>query len=316
MNMRVDVRLLAIGLAALLAGTTAYAEPTLEPLVRDLRIGFLVSSGEVLLPIETANDSKSRFTDTLWHLERDQRRREWTRRLDANPDLLLETPLRLALGAPVTVLHDGGAHAAVIDGFGSLGAGCGEAEPSWRLQLRHPLADPGLWHWDDWARDHLPTPVLVNLGSTVVVQPPTPAVDDDLPAGLLPELAAAGLLKDQNRSLRAGPVRVVYSAPTFDVQQRPVGAMRSIWTESNGQYRLRHRINVHFGAESLVWKAISRHVPRTQSFIGEVHAVLEHGGHLFLLTRKLGWEADSVSLRRLGEGTLDPVLIDSLDKGC
>ena len=315
-DVRIGARLLGIGLAALLAGTAGYAEPTSESLVRDLRIGFLVSPVEVLLPIEIADDPQSRFTDRWRYRERDVRRRNWMKRIEANPKALFETPLRLPIGATVTVLHDGNAHPAVIDGFGSLAAGCGETEPSWRLHLRSPLADPGLWHWNDWAREHSPTPVLINLGTRADVQPSTLAYDDDLPAGLLSKLAAAGLLEGENRSLRAGPIWVVYGAPTFDAEQRPVGAMRSIWLESEGRYHLRHRINIHPNVDSLIWKAVSSDASRTQSFVGQVHALLNHAGYLFLLTRRLGWESDFASLGRLGDGTLDPVLIDGIDKGC
>ena len=43
---------------------------------------------------------------------------------------------------------------------------------------------------------------------------------------------------------------------------------------------------------------------------------LAHAGQLFLLTRTMGWESDLVTLGQLGDGTLDPVLIDGLNWGC
>ena len=329
------------------AESAGHAEPTHEALVEDLRIGFLIASGQILVPIDTVDDPHARFTDSGWYRERDRRRRDWMRRLEANPQALLEAPLRLAIGEQVTVLHAGSAYPAVVDGFGSLAAGCGETEPAWTLEVRNlrdsdpthdtshqhddeaagpesygqegaRLSNPGLWHGTDWDREHSPTPVLVHLGTDQTVQPPTLAVDVELPAGLLARLAAADLLKGENRALRAGPVWAVYGARTFDRQRRPVGAIRSIWIESDGTYHLRHRATSNPSFEGMLKGHMDpeRRAFRARSFVGQIHAASAHAGQLFLLTRIQGWESHLVSLRQLGDGTLDPVLIDGLDRGC
>ena len=187
---RIDVRVgasfLGLGLAGILAASDGHAGR--GPGSRSAhRFHCLLGRGA---PSDRdVDDPRSRFTDIKWYRERDQRRGGWMRRLEANPQALFEIPLRLPVGAQVTVLHDGGAHPQVIDGFGSLPAGCGEAEPAWRLRVRTTrassgvvhapagsherdderadsgvhstrvarFADPGPWHANDWAREHSPT---------------------------------------------------------------------------------------------------------------------------------------------------------------
>ena len=251
--------------------------------VRDLRIGFIVSSGEVLLPIETSGDP--RFVEPAWRL-RVRTTRESSDFVHA-PASSHERDDERA---------DSGVHRPGV--------------------VR--LADPVPWQANDWAREHSPNPVLIDLGADSVVKPPILAVDDDLPASLRSELAAADLLKGQNRSLRAGPIWVVYGARTFDAQRRMVGGIRSIWLQSNGRYHLRHTTTTNPTFEGMMrkWMSEQSHAYRAHSFVGQVHALLAHAGQLFLLTRTVGWESDLVTLGQLGDGTLDPVLIDGLDSGC
>ncbi|MCY4057230.1 MAG: hypothetical protein OXG44_04435, partial [Gammaproteobacteria bacterium] len=122
------------------AGTPTPVEPTDEvgeALIRELRIGFVRPSGDIVWPLETLEEPR-RFALPLWSKERQARRRIWRRDQQPDPELVGESVaqarLRLSVGTTVNVLHDGRTYRAVIEGFTVLRAGCGEGEPGWRAR--------------------------------------------------------------------------------------------------------------------------------------------------------------------------------------
>ncbi len=288
-----------------------------EAIIHDLRIGFLAATGDVLWPVEEPDEPAIRFTDDGRWKERDNRRRQWMKQAEDDPEALANAEFRLTVGATVTVLHDGRATRAMVDGLEWLDAGCGEKEPVWRasttgLHARAP------WPEERWDRSRPATPVLIDLGGGQAIEPPTMATDAELPAGLLKELAARDLLERENRSLRLGPLWVVYSARLTDAKGRLVGSVRTIWRASAGSFRLLDSAASSATYEEMVtkWHDPQRHALSHNSGVGQVHALLAHDSRLFLLVRRVGWESSTVLLQELREGVLETVLIDAFDRGC
>lgn len=309
------------GLCCCSAGAPARepADEVREALIRDLRIGFVRPSGDVVWPVETLDEPR-RFTLPLWSTERQARRRNWTPELD--PESVVEGRLRLSVGATVDVLHDGRTHRAVIEGFTVLRAGCGKAEPGWRARPVEGqgidgntvgLNHPALWP-SHFPHMHRSFPVLVSLGSPPP-RPPVTAVDDELPAGLLAELAEKGMLEGERQSLRTGRLWTVYGARTIDAGGRKIGSLRSIWRESADAYELLVEKTTDPRSEEIILDMVG-HSYDFDSSVGQVHAKLEHDGRVFFLSRYLGWESELVFLEELLPDRLERVLLDGLDQGC
>ena len=318
----------AVALAAFCScsmGAPSPDEPpdeTTEALVRDLRIGFVRPSGEIVWPVETLEEPR-RFALPLWSKEREARRRIWKPDLQPDPEWVGEERLRLSVGTTANVLHDGHTHPVVIEGFTILRAGCGEAEPGWRARTmpahedpdQGSVGDPALWT-SPYPHRQRPFPVLVSLDG--VQQPPVAAVEGELPAGLLIALAERNLLEGEHRSLRTRRVWTVYGARTVDARGRNVGSLRSTWSESSDGYRLlaEKATNPTFEEMILKWVDPENHSYNFDSAVGQVHAKFEQGGRVFFLTRYLGWESERVFLEELRAGGLVRILHDGLDRGC
>ena len=326
--------LLAVVVAVLWVPSVAATDPV-EPadeardaLVRNLRIGFVPPTGDVVWPIETTEESATRFAPPLWSEERDARRRRWAPDLSAAPPPMLEEQLRLSVGATVMVLHDGRSLEAVIDGFTILKVGCGEAETGWRARLAatsqsqgidpatNGLRDAALWRSRYSRREPRPFPVLVSLDNAAF-DPPIAAHQDDPPPGLLADLAGHDLLEHRRRLLRTGRFWTVYGARHVDLG-RKIGSVRSIWQESDGGYRLMVKKATNPTFEEMITTSVvqERQAFRADSAVGQVHALFSHAGRSFFLSRYLGWESDLVFLEELRATGLEPILVDGLDRGC
>ena len=296
-----------------------------EALVRYVRIGFVRPSGDIVWPVETGQDSSTRFAPPLWSQERESKRTRWDPDLPADHEPVVEGPLRLPIGAAVAVLHDGRRFEAIIKGLTVLRAGCGQAEPGWRARIVEGrgspsrkedagLDDPLLWSAPDEPRSF---PVLVSFDGPTL-QPPVAAVDDHLPADLLVALAEQDLLEGERRSLRTDRLWTVYGTRTIDAHGRQVGSLRSTWTASKGGYR---RLTVDDATNPTYEEKIIKWVLHHQSyhfdsFVGQVHAMFEHGGRVFFLSRYLGWESEQVLLEEPRADALAAILHDGLDRGC
>ena len=325
------------------AGAPAPVETTdevREALTRDLRIGFVRPSGDIVWPVETLEESAWRFSpphrasgmNTPAFRKRESMRRRWDRwEPDAPPDPepVVEGSLRLRIGATVAVLHGGRRFEATIEGFTFLRAGCGQAAPGWRARTVEAhraqnvdddgdgLIDPVLWR-SPYPHMQRPFPVLVGFDSAPF-QPPMTAVDDDLPAKLLVALAEQDLLEGERRSLRTGRLWTVYGARSIDARGRKVGSLRSTWRESKDQYdRLMAEDTTNPSYEEMIikWADPENQPYRFDSFVGQVHAKFAHGGREFFVTRYRGWESEAVVLEELLPDRLEPVLLDGLDDGC
>lgn len=326
------------GFCCCLAGASAPGESTdevREALIRDLRIGFVRPSGDIVWPVETLEESAWRFSPP--HLasgmnkpafrKRESMRRRWGRwEPDApDPEPVVEGSPRLGIGATVAVLHDGRRFEAIIEGFTFLPAGCGQAAPGWRARTVKAhgaqnvdedgdgLNDPELWRS---THSHIPFPVLIGLDGAPF-QPSMAAVDDDLPADLLVALAEQDLLEGERRSLRTGRLWTVYGARTI-AHGRRVGSLRTTWRESTNEYRrLMAEDATNPTYEEMIIKWHRRdHSYTFDSAVGQVHARFDHGGRVFFLSRYIGWESERVRLEEVRPGGLEPVLLDGLDNGC
>ena len=321
-------------------GAPAPVQPTdevREALVRDLRIGAVRPSGDIVWPVETLEESAWRFSpplstgmDTPTFRKRESMRRRWGRwepDMPPEPEPVVEGSPRLPIGATVAVLHRGRRFEAVIEGFTLLRAGCGQAAPGWRARTvqSHGTTDedddgpndPVLWS-SPHPRMPRPFPVLVGLNGAPF-RPPTTAVADDLPAGLLLALAEQDLLEGERQSLRTGRLWTVYGARTIDAHGRKVGSLRSTWRKSKNQYsRLMAEDTTNPTYEEMIikWGDPENHSYRFDSAVGQVHAKFEHGGRFFFLSRYIGWESDLVFLEEVRPGGLEPVLHDGLYHGC
>ena len=316
------------------------ADEIRDALIRDLRIGFVRPSGDVVWPVETLEESAWRFSpahlasgmNTPAFTKRESMRRRWGRwEPDAPPDAepVVEGSPRLRIGAMVAVLHGGRRIEAIIEGLTFLRAGCGQAAPGWRARTAQShggqysdedgegLNDPILWR-SPYPHMQRPFPVLVGLDGAPF-QPPMTAVDDDLPADLLVALAEQDLLEGERRSLRTGQLWTVYGARTIDVHGRKVGSIRSTWRESTNQYsRLMAEDTTNPSYEEMIikWTDPENQSYRFDSFVGQVHANFAHGRRDFFVTRYRGWESEQVLLEEVRPGGLEPVLLDGLDHGC
>lgn len=162
----------------------------------------------------------------------------------------------------------------------------------------------------------MPFPVLIGLDGAPF-QPPMAAVDDDLPADLLLALAEQNLLESERRSLRTGRLWTVYGARTIDAHGKNVGSLRTTWSESKNEYRrlvAEDATNPSYEEMIIKWHR-NQHSYTFDSAVGQVHAMFEHGGRAFFLSRYIGWESERVLLEEVRPG-LEPVLLDGLDKGC
>lgn len=355
----IDLRPISIlvpvaGFCCCSVGAPAPVEPideVREALIRDLRIGFVRPSGDIVWPVETLEESAWRFSpphlasgmNTPAFKKRESMRRRWGRwepewgrwwkpELPSDPEPVVEGSPRLRIGATVAVLHDGGRFEAIVEGFTFLIAGCGQAAPGWRARtvVVHEAQnvdedgdgsnDPALWRsthsWQS-THSHMLFPVLIGLDGAPF-QPPITAVDEDLPGDLLVALAERDLLEGERRSLRTGRLWTVYGARTIDAHGRKVGSLRSTWRESKNQYsRLMAEDTTNPSYEEMVIKWHQEHHAYTfDSAVGQVHAKFEHGGRVFFLSRYIGWESDKFLLEEVRPGGLDPVLLDGLDHGC
>ena len=165
------------------------------------------------------------FRAALWSKEREARRRRWEPDLQPAPETVGKEPLRLSIGATVSVLHDGHTYRAVVEGFTVLRAGCGDAEPGWRARTvaTHGsqgvdpdvdgLRDPAIWRSRFSHMEPSTFPVLVGLGGRPL-QPPVTAIDHELPAGMLAALADQELLAGKRRAMQTGRYWTVYGART------------------------------------------------------------------------------------------------------
>lgn len=310
------------------AGGPEPADEVREALIRDLRIGFVRPSGDVVWPVETLDEPR-RFALPLWSKEREARRRIWRGDPQPDPESVAEERLRLSVGATVDVLHDGRTYRAVIKGLTVLRAGCGEWEPGWRARIVPPhgsqgvdqdtdgLDDPALWI-SPYPHMRRPFPVLVGLDG-VPFQPPVTAVDDDLPSGLLVALAEQDLLEGERRSLRTGRLWTVYGARMIDVHGRKVGALRTTWRESADGYlklMVDDTTNTTYEEMIIKWVDPQNHSYHFDSAVGQVHAKFAHGGRDFFLSRYRGWESELVFLEELRPDGFERVLLDGLDQGC
>ena len=322
-------------------GAPAPVRPTdevREALVRDLRIGFVRPSGDIVWPVETLEESAGRFSaemNTPMFRKRESMRRRWGRwnwrgwvpDMPPEPEPVVEGSPRLPIGATVAVLHGGRRFEAVIEGFTLLRAGCGQAAPGWRARTvqSHGAtdedddgpSDPVLWRSPN-PRVQRPFPVLVGLDGAPF-RPPMTAVDDDLPADLLVALAEQDMLEGERKSLRTGRLWTVYGARTIDAHGRKVGSLRSTWRESKNQYsRLMAEDTTNPTYEEMIikWGNPENHSYIFDSAVGQVHAKFEYGGRFFFLSRYIGWESDQVFLEEVRPGGLEPVLLDGLYHGC
>ena len=318
------------GLCCCSAGAPAPepADEVREALIRDLRIGFVRPSGDVVWPVETLEEPR-RFALPLWSEERQARRRIWRPDLQPDPKSVVKGRLRLSVGTTVDVLHDGRTYRAVIEGFTVLQAGCGEWEPGWRAQILAAhrsqdvdrdsggLDDPALWRSPYTHMEPSPFPVLVGLGGPPL-QPPVTATDDELPPGLLVALADRELLEGERRSLRTGPFWTVYGARTIDDRGRKVGSFRSVWRETGDGYQLvaEDATNPTFEEMITKWVDPDRQSYNFDSAVGQVHAMLDLGERVFYLSRYKGWESELVFVEELRPDRLERVLHDGLDRGC
>lgn len=316
------------GLCCCSAGGPEPPDEVREALIRDLRIGFVRPSGDVVWPVETLDEPR-RFALPLWSKERETRRRIWSSDLQPNPEAVVEGRLRLPIDAAVDILHDGRTYRAAIEGFTVLRAGCGEAEPGWRARIVPPhgsqrvdqdtdgVDDPALWT-SPYPHVRRQFPVLVSLDGAPFL-PPVTAVDEDLPSGLLAALAEQDLLEGERRSLRTGRLWTVYGARTIDVHGREVGALRTTWRESaDGYVKLTVDGATKPTYEEMItkWVDPQNHSYNFDSAVGQVHAKFTHGGRDFFVTRYRGWESELVFLEELRPDGLERVLLDGLDQGC
>ena len=116
------------------------ADEVREALVRDLRIGFVRPSGDVVWPVETLDEPR-RFALPLWSKEREARRRRWTPDLQPAPESVGKVPLRLSIGATVSVLHDGHTYGRSSKASPSCGQVVGTRNPVGEPEPSRPM-DP------------------------------------------------------------------------------------------------------------------------------------------------------------------------------
>ncbi|NKB68588.1 MAG: hypothetical protein GKR89_16115 [Candidatus Latescibacteria bacterium] len=266
------------------------------------RIGYLDSTGTVLLPIEATDEDGALYTGKGHSLRAKIKR--WEAYSPAALDTLELPTIKYPRDPPLTLFYGEKSTAATLSGFASLQVGCGETLPA------HRIVSP----WPDSDR-HAPVPVLAVFDTNLALQPLAPLSAADPPATLLAQITQANSPangRQEDLWLHSGPVWINYQG-FFNEQDLLTQARRTILRQMDGQF------------QSISTTTRSTDMPLLQSanikswyreFLGHVQAVYQLEGHLLFLSQYWGYESRATYIEEAQAGKTVRLLYDGRYRGC
>ena len=238
-------------------------------------------------------------------------------------ELLKWPDLKRLDGEEVTLVYGGRWMRSKVQGIVRVAAGCGETEPSWYTPAMEFMSIPsGVKGTVRDSHERIGEPLLVKIGNTDRLSVYAAQLESVWPDALMTALSNAELPLENEELFRTGSTWTVYSDRV--VQSARLGAVRTTWVETDGNFKLLHRDITNTSYENLIMRYslllpgldIEKQISGYRSFVGRVHAFVTTNDMELFLTRYQGYESERTLLEKLHDGRMETVRVNGFDRGC